>query len=408
MVGVHVLRFRSRAWEHILILVERGDRATSYPCWARQTGSILSCRVVPVFLPSRRAWTLFGPYYRLNIIHVSMWAVPCYRSVVSDLSSQVGPPDGMWAEWVRSAFCVVWSNGPSKIGPRWASSLGSEVGYEHCSYAELWPLTGALRVIEYPQNERDPCRRETRFRVRRCPFVHGGYSLSFSLLLQYLTPLSIIITNLSSSLFPSLLPSPSMLRRGAVALSRELGSSSSCVADVDSDLSFFLFISCFTFLFQLLVVIRPFSLLETQRLRGGRGRDSGFGTGRTFPEFNRIFVLCLFIVMARGDISVMPANVPEDMDWVEDVVLLSKSVVDEELLASFREAHAVYVTVSEESRYELVAPSSEERVCYYNIGHPEERHFIYMYECLFSKLGVRVPFTQFEQDVLYECHVAPT
>ncbi|MED6110740.1 hypothetical protein PIB30_045662 [Stylosanthes scabra] len=65
--------------------------------------------------------------------------------------------------------------------------------------------------------------------------------------------------------------------------------------------------------------------------------------------------------MARGDISVMPANVPEDMDWVEDVVLLSMSVVDEELLASFREAHAVCGTVSEESRYELVAPTSEER-----------------------------------------------
>ncbi|MED6130820.1 hypothetical protein PIB30_004241 [Stylosanthes scabra] len=75
--------------------------------------------------------------------------------------------------------------------------------------------------------------------------------------------------------------------------------------------------------------------------------------------------------MARGDISVMPANVPEDMDWVEDVVLLSKSVVDEELLASFREAHAVCSTVEEESKYELVAPTSEERVCYYNLESPK-------------------------------------
>ncbi|MED6195672.1 hypothetical protein PIB30_040170 [Stylosanthes scabra] len=31
-----------------------------------------------------------------------------------------------------------------------------------------------------------------------------------------------------------------------------------------------------------------------------------------------------------------------------------------------------------------------------------------MYECLFSKLGAQVPFTQFEQDVLYECRVAPS
>ncbi|MED6167404.1 hypothetical protein PIB30_002375 [Stylosanthes scabra] len=125
------------------------------------------------------------------------------------------------------------------------------------------------------------------------------------------------------------------------------------------------------------------------------------------PEFSRVFVLC-FINMARGDVNVKPTNVLEDMDWVDDLVLFSQSVMDEELIASFRESHAVCGTVSDESQYELVPPNSEEMVCYYNLLHPEERHFIYMYECLFSKLGVRVPFTQFEQDVLYECRVAPS
>ncbi|MED6133740.1 hypothetical protein PIB30_030957 [Stylosanthes scabra] len=62
--------------------------------------------------------------------------------------------------------------------------------------------------------------------------------------------------------------------------------------------------------------------------------------------------------------------------------------------------------ISEENQYELVPPNSEERVCYYNLLHPEERYFIYMYECLFSKLDVRVSFTQFEQDILYKCRVA--
>ncbi|MED6206299.1 hypothetical protein PIB30_025360 [Stylosanthes scabra] len=112
--------------------------------------------------------------------------------------------------------------------------------------------------------------------------------------------------------------------------------------------------------------------------------------------------------MARGDVNIRPSTVPEDMDWVDDLVLLPQSVMDEELIAKFRESHAVCGTVSEESQYELVPPNSEERVCYYNLLYPEERHFIYMYECLFSKLGVRVPFTQFEQDVLYECRVAPS
>ncbi|MED6147064.1 hypothetical protein PIB30_040538 [Stylosanthes scabra] len=106
------------------------------------------------------------------------------------------------------------------------------------------------------------------------------------------------------------------------------------------------------------------------------------GTDRTFPSSagSSFFVAWLvsFVVMARGDINVLPANVPEDMDWVEDVVLLSKSVVDEELLASFREAHAVCSTVEEESKYELVAPTSEERCA------------------------------TITSDVLFECRVAPT
>ncbi|MED6122580.1 hypothetical protein PIB30_041036 [Stylosanthes scabra] len=92
-------------------------------------------------------------------------------SVISDLPSQVGHSVSMWAEWPSSAFCDAWSSGPSEIGQRWASSLCLGVGYEHCPYAELWPLTGALRVTEYPQNEHDPCRYGTRLRVLRRPFV---------------------------------------------------------------------------------------------------------------------------------------------------------------------------------------------------------------------------------------------
>ncbi|MED6110739.1 hypothetical protein PIB30_045661 [Stylosanthes scabra] len=81
------------------------------------------------------------PTLKSNAIHVSIWATSCYRSVLSDLLSQVGSPGGMWVGWVRSAFCVAWLNGPPKIGPRWVPSLSSEIGYEHCPYAELWLLT---------------------------------------------------------------------------------------------------------------------------------------------------------------------------------------------------------------------------------------------------------------------------
>ncbi|MED6135864.1 hypothetical protein PIB30_050633, partial [Stylosanthes scabra] len=113
------------------------------------------------------------------------------------------------------------------------------------------------------------------------------------------------------------------------------------------------------------------------------GRELGIGTNRALSRvlmrrFDPLYCWLRLVAIARGDVNVRPTNVPEDMDWVDDLVLLPQSVMDEELLASFRESHAVCGTVSEESQYELVAPNSEERVCYYNLLHPEERHFIYM------------------------------
>ncbi|MED6157167.1 hypothetical protein PIB30_020834 [Stylosanthes scabra] len=59
--------------------------------------------------------------------------------------------------------------------------------------------------------------------------------------------------------------------------------------------------------------------------------------------------LIVFFFMVRGDVNVKPANVPDDIDLVEDVVLLSKSVIDEEMLESFGSSHAVCGMVSEES-----------------------------------------------------------
>ncbi|MED6195669.1 hypothetical protein PIB30_040167 [Stylosanthes scabra] len=76
-----------------------------------------------------------------------MWATPCYRLVMSDLISQVGSPDGMWAIWVRSAFCVAWLNGPSKIGLRWAPSFGLEVGPKLHKHKDSAPISHHLPLF---------------------------------------------------------------------------------------------------------------------------------------------------------------------------------------------------------------------------------------------------------------------
>ncbi|MED6224743.1 hypothetical protein PIB30_087033 [Stylosanthes scabra] len=210
----------------------------------------------------------------------------------------------------------------------WAYSLGLGIRYEHCPYAELWQLTAAFRII--------------RVLLKR-PRSVSLWSASPSSLLPYSVGSPHSLPLLMGAPVPSSSSPPrSLLRVGTDhTFPSSEGSSSFIIWLVTS----FFFPDCVS-----------------------RAR---IYTHRVISEVS-------FVVMARGDISVMPANVPEDMDWVEDVVLLSKSVVDEELLASFREAHTVCSTVEEESKYELVAPTSEERVCYYNLGHPEERHFIYM------------------------------
>ncbi|MED6188875.1 hypothetical protein PIB30_090087 [Stylosanthes scabra] len=55
---------------------------------------------------------------------------------------------------------------------------------------------------------------------------------------------------------------------------------------------------------------------------------------------------------------------------------------------------------TKESEWDIVVPNPNERVCY---GRPEDCEgpdFTYLYEALFSRLGVRFPFTPVEQEVL--------
>ncbi|MED6138160.1 hypothetical protein PIB30_071666 [Stylosanthes scabra] len=116
-------------------------------------------------------------------------------------------------------------------------------------------------------------------------------------------------------------------------------------------------------------------LLKPQRVEEGRMSSGLFSqmekmifTGYLWLDENFCLV---FFIMAHGDVNEMSSHILADIDWVEDVVLLSKSVIDEELLGAFRRTHVVCSEVSEEAR---------------SSGS----------------------FTSFEEDMLYECRVAPT
>ncbi|MED6159893.1 hypothetical protein PIB30_046483 [Stylosanthes scabra] len=109
--------------------------------------------------------------------------------------------------------------------------------------------------------------------------------------------------------------------------------------------------------------------------------------------------------MARRVIHVLPQVVPECCEWVDVDVLGAKSVVDDEFIKYFYEHHRYRASSAEGKKYRVVAPSPEDRACYVD---PEGDSCIFVYEPIFTKVGVRVPFSEFEIEVLNGCEVAPS
>ncbi|MED6149972.1 hypothetical protein PIB30_067723 [Stylosanthes scabra] len=108
--------------------------------------------------------------------------------------------------------------------------------------------------------------------------------------------------------------------------------------------------------------------------------------------------------MARRVIHVLPQVIPEYCEWVDVAVLGAKSV-DDEFIKYFCEHHRYRASSAEGRKYRVVAPGPEDRACYVD---PEGDSCIFVYEPIFTKVGVRVPFSEFEIEVLNGCEVAPS
>ena len=111
--------------------------------------------------------------------------------------------------------------------------------------------------------------------------------------------------------------------------------------------------------------------------------------------------------MSRKVLQAMSTKIPSGLGWVDPVPLRVPSVVDSEYLARFRRQCSICEDRESERDYELVAPDSEERVCFPPLDS-SEKLFFYAYDCFFSKLSVRLPFTDLESEVLWSCNLAPT
>ncbi|MED6136588.1 hypothetical protein PIB30_057426 [Stylosanthes scabra] len=101
----------------------------------------------------------------------------------------------------------------------------------------------------------------------------------------------------------------------------------------------------------------------------------------------------------------MPRVVPVCCGWIDSSMLGAKSIVDDEFVKYFCDHHEFCTDRVERERYQVIAPSSEDRACYVN---PTGVSCIFVYESIFTKIDVWVPFTEFQVEVLSEYEVAPS
>jgi len=109
---------------------------------------------------------------------------------------------------------------------------------------------------------------------------------------------------------------------------------------------------------------------------------------------------------SRKNIVETSSKVPEGMsDWLDSLVLMCVSVVNAEYYVELRKHYRICRYRAQEKDYELVAPDSDERVCF-RTSVQGERPFFYSYDYFFSQLNITFPFTSFETDLLWSCNVA--
>ncbi|MED6158572.1 hypothetical protein PIB30_033894 [Stylosanthes scabra] len=105
--------------------------------------------------------------------------------------------------------------------------------------------------------------------------------------------------------------------------------------------------------------------------------------------------------------EVMKTRGGNPYSWVSQEVLTSPSRVTKEYLVELSRADIVFL-LGHASEYRLVAPHPSERICFANNRVGDKPDFLWVYDSMFTRIGVRIPFTIFQQEVLIRCAVAPS
>ncbi|MED6156370.1 hypothetical protein PIB30_013862 [Stylosanthes scabra] len=90
--------------------------------------------------------------------------------------------------------------------------------------------------------------------------------------------------------------------------------------------------------------------------------------------------------------------------WVEKAVLTQQSVVENDALSEFRRSYPLMEDSGAEGDYTLEAAGPSDRVPFR--ADEDGPHFLWVYQELFTRLRMRLPFSDFQQDVMTRCRVA--
>ena len=95
---------------------------------------------------------------------------------------------------------------------------------------------------------------------------------------------------------------------------------------------------------------------------------------------------------------VFPPEIHWIYRWIEPEVLRTPSIVISEFLGHFREENSIMREGEYEEDYVLEALGSSEMLCYLN--HGKGPNWMWMYNVLITKLGIRILFTHFQVTIL--------
>ncbi|MED6108545.1 hypothetical protein PIB30_025025 [Stylosanthes scabra] len=90
--------------------------------------------------------------------------------------------------------------------------------------------------------------------------------------------------------------------------------------------------------------------------------------------------------------------------WVEKAVLTQQSVVENDAPSEFRRSYPLMENSGAEGDYMLEAAGPSDRVPFQ--ADEDGFHFLWVYQELFTRLRMRLPFSDFQRDVMTRCRVA--